>query len=268
MGRGIRSVVEFPARWRVWRRMPETRVAWRVHGGKGLGRELAQVGAAGEANRAVKCGVPAHVGGIVAWSARLPQSSCKRTPNPLDVSAAVEVLVCAQPKGAHMPSKRTQRKTTSTARRRTKKAARATPKKARRTSLLNAAAAVLAKAQEPMTCPEMVEAVLKAGTWKTRGKTPPPPFRRRSTARFGGGERRPVSQRRSGAGFASVPPVEVLAEASPPEGDLGPSAPRVAPNGQAPGGSGGQDHCDRTAGNRDHRGGLSRAAPDAPTAVA
>ena len=71
-----------------------------------------------------------------------------------------------------MPSKRTQRKTTSTARRRTKKAARATPKKARRTSLLNAAAAVLAKAQEPMTCPEMVEAVLKAGTWKTRGKTP------------------------------------------------------------------------------------------------
>ena len=63
-----------------------------------------------------------------------------------------------------MPNKRTQRKTTSKARKRTKKA--------RRISLLNATAAVLAKAQEPMTCLEMVEAVLKTGTWKTRGKTP------------------------------------------------------------------------------------------------
>lgn len=71
-----------------------------------------------------------------------------------------------------MPRKRTQRKTTSKVRRRTKKAARATSKKTGRTSLLNAAAAVLAKAQKSMTCPEMVEAVLKAGTWKTRGKTP------------------------------------------------------------------------------------------------
>ena len=127
-------------------------------------RELAQVAAAGEANRAAKCGAPTQAGGIVAWSARLPQSSRKRTPNPLDVSAAVEVLVCAHPKGAHMPRKRTQRKTTNKTRRRTKKAGR--------TSLLNAAAAVLAKTQESMTCPEMVEAVLKTGTWKTRGKTP------------------------------------------------------------------------------------------------
>ncbi len=63
-----------------------------------------------------------------------------------------------------MPSKRTQRKAANKTRRR--------PKKAGRTSLLDAAAAVLAKAQEPMTCPEMVEAVLKAGTWTTRGKTP------------------------------------------------------------------------------------------------
>ncbi len=63
-----------------------------------------------------------------------------------------------------MPNKRTQRKTTSKVRKRTKKA--------RRISLLDAAAAVLAKAQEPMTCPEMVKAVLKARTWKTRGKTP------------------------------------------------------------------------------------------------
>ncbi len=70
-----------------------------------------------------------------------------------------------------MPSKRTQTKTTSKARRRPKKVARATPKKARRTSLLNAAAAVLAKAQKSMTCPEMVEAVLKAGTWKTPAAT-------------------------------------------------------------------------------------------------
>ncbi len=42
----------------------------------------------------------------------------------------------------------------------------------------------------------------------------------------------------------------------------------MAPEGQAPGGFGGQGHCDRTAGNRDHRSGLGRAAPDAPTAVA
>ncbi len=39
-------------------------------------------------------------------------------------------------------------------------------------SLLDAAAAVLAKAKEPMSCPEMVEAVVKAGTWSSNGKTP------------------------------------------------------------------------------------------------
>ena len=64
-----------------------------------------------------------------------------------------------------MPRKRTKRKTTSNARKRTEK-------KVGQSSVLDAAAAVLAKAQEPMTCPEMVKAVLKAGTWKTRGKTP------------------------------------------------------------------------------------------------
>ena len=37
IGRGIRSVVEFTARWRVWGNMAETRVAWRAHGGKGPG---------------------------------------------------------------------------------------------------------------------------------------------------------------------------------------------------------------------------------------
>ena len=77
-----------------------------------------------------------------------------------------------------MPRKRTRRKTTTkarTAEARTstrKPAGQATSRKARQTSLLDAAAAVLAKAQEPMSCPEMVEAVMKAGTWKTRGKTP------------------------------------------------------------------------------------------------
>lgn len=64
-----------------------------------------------------------------------------------------------------MPRKRTKRKPTSKARKRTEK-------KVGQSSVLDAAAAVLAKAQEPMTCLEMVEAVLKAGTWKTRGKTP------------------------------------------------------------------------------------------------
>ena len=39
-------------------------------------------------------------------------------------------------------------------------------------SLLDAAATVLARSAEPMSCPEMVEAVIKIGTWKTRGKTP------------------------------------------------------------------------------------------------
>ena len=39
-------------------------------------------------------------------------------------------------------------------------------------TLLDAAAAALAKTRRPMTCGEMVEAVLAAGTWTTRGKTP------------------------------------------------------------------------------------------------
>ena len=65
-----------------------------------------------------------------------------------------------------------------------------------------------------------------------------------------------------------MPPAEAVAEASPPDGDLVPSAPRVAPDGQAPAGTGGQGRYNRTAGNRDPRSGLGRAAPDAPTAVA
>ncbi len=76
-----------------------------------------------------------------------------------------------------MATKGTKRKATkkraSKPRASTKKqAARTTAKKAVRTSLLDAAAAILAKAKEPMSCPEMVEAVLKAGTWKSGGKTP------------------------------------------------------------------------------------------------
>ncbi len=76
-----------------------------------------------------------------------------------------------------MATKGTKRKTTkkltSKARATTKKrAARPKVKKAVRASLLDAAAAVLAQAKEPMSCPQMVEAVLKAGTWKSGGKTP------------------------------------------------------------------------------------------------
>jgi hypothetical protein len=39
-------------------------------------------------------------------------------------------------------------------------------------SLLNLAAEVLVKAGKPMGCKEIVEAVLKGGQWKTKGKTP------------------------------------------------------------------------------------------------
>ncbi len=73
-----------------------------------------------------------------------------------------------------MATKSTKRKTPKKrASKTTNKAApRPTAKKAVRTSLLDAAAAVLAKGKEPMSCPEMVEAVLKAGSWKSGGKTP------------------------------------------------------------------------------------------------
>ena len=55
-----------------------------------------------------------------------------------------------------------------------KKAASAAPSKTKRpaTSLLDAAAAILAKSKTAMACPEMVEAVLAARTWKGGGKTP------------------------------------------------------------------------------------------------
>ncbi len=76
-----------------------------------------------------------------------------------------------------MANKRTKRKATKKRtgkpRASTKKqTARPTAKKAVRTSLLDAAAAILAKSKDPMSCPEMVEAVLKAGSWKSGGKTP------------------------------------------------------------------------------------------------
>ena len=54
---------------------------------------------------------------------------------------------------------------------RTKKKAPRTGKGGRK-SLLDASAAVLAKAGEPMSCPKIVEAVLKAALWSTSGKTP------------------------------------------------------------------------------------------------
>ncbi len=70
-----------------------------------------------------------------------------------------------------MATKGTKRKTKKKRTGNTTKKA-APPLKADRTSLLDAAAAVLAKGKEPMSCLQMVEAVLKAGTWKSGGKTP------------------------------------------------------------------------------------------------
>ncbi|HOI56351.1 MAG TPA: winged helix-turn-helix domain-containing protein [Phycisphaerae bacterium] len=48
----------------------------------------------------------------------------------------------------------------------------ATGAAAKRPSLLNLAAQVLAEAGRPMTCKEIVEAVLAGGQWTTEGKTP------------------------------------------------------------------------------------------------
>ncbi|MCP3905745.1 MAG: hypothetical protein GY715_19130 [Planctomycetes bacterium] len=71
------------------------------------------------------------------------------------------------------PTKRPARKKKNSDKARTGKARTSTKKRpASGISLLDAAAAVLAKSPEPMSCPEMVEAVLKAGAWKTRGRTP------------------------------------------------------------------------------------------------
>jgi len=54
-----------------------------------------------------------------------------------------------------------------------KRGRKAKPKpKAKRTSILDAAATVLAEADGPMNCKQMVEAVLERGLWQTRGKTP------------------------------------------------------------------------------------------------
>ncbi len=44
--------------------------------------------------------------------------------------------------------------------------------KPKRPSGLNAAAAVLAEAKEPMTCGAMVEAMIAKGLWSSQGKTP------------------------------------------------------------------------------------------------
>ena len=53
-----------------------------------------------------------------------------------------------------------------------KRSAAAAPRAKEPANLLDGAAAVLRKARRPMSCPEIVEAVLKAGTWSTEGKTP------------------------------------------------------------------------------------------------
>jgi len=46
------------------------------------------------------------------------------------------------------------------------------PAKARKPSLMDHAIAVLKKHGKPMNCKEIVDVVLKAGEWKTDGKTP------------------------------------------------------------------------------------------------
>ena len=72
-----------------------------------------------------------------------------------------------------MAAKKTNRKKTAPKRTTSKKPPAAAPKKkANGMSLLDAAAAALAKAKEPMSCIEMVEAVVKARTWSSSGKTP------------------------------------------------------------------------------------------------
>ena len=71
--------------------------------------------------------------------------------------------------------KTTVKKKTTTKKAQTKEApakTRKTTKKANGMSLLDAAAAALAKAKEPMSCPEMVEAAAKAKTGSSSGKTP------------------------------------------------------------------------------------------------
>ena len=68
--------------------------------------------------------------------------------------------------------KKTRKKTAPKHTTSKKPPARAPKKKTKGMSLLNAAAAALAKAKEPMSCPEMVEAAANAKTWSSSGKTP------------------------------------------------------------------------------------------------
>jgi hypothetical protein len=53
-----------------------------------------------------------------------------------------------------------------------KRPARAKQGAPRRTGVLDAAAQILAKAKEPMSCKAIVEQALKEGLWSTGGKTP------------------------------------------------------------------------------------------------
>ena len=51
-------------------------------------------------------------------------------------------------------------------------ATKATAPKAKRTGILDAAAQILAKAEEPMNCKAIVEQAIAKNLWSTRGKTP------------------------------------------------------------------------------------------------
>ena len=53
------------------------------------------------------------------------------------------------------------------------KAKKTTEPKAKKTSALDAAARVLEEAGQPMTCPEMIEAIAKKGYWTSPGGATP-----------------------------------------------------------------------------------------------
>ncbi len=53
-----------------------------------------------------------------------------------------------------------------------KREPKAKPNKRPRASGLNAAAQVLAKSKEPMSCTDLTKRILDQGLWKTSGKTP------------------------------------------------------------------------------------------------
>ena len=68
-----------------------------------------------------------------------------------------------------MPAKKTAKKTTKT---KTTRAAKPKTKRVNTMSALDAAAKVLGESGQPMSCREMVEAMLAQKYWSTNGQTP------------------------------------------------------------------------------------------------